>query len=141
MEISHVRQRLNDTIERARKAAAERRAKNDIAARAYGEFLTDHAVPLFRQVANALKVAGYHFSVFTPSGNVRLASDRNADEFIEISLDTSGDDPAIIGHVSRARGRRVTESEQAISAREIEDTTEEQLLEFLMRELTPFVER
>ncbi|MDR1988807.1 MAG: hypothetical protein LBQ09_01095 [Acidobacteriaceae bacterium] len=141
MEISQVRQRLNDTIERARRAAADRRARNDSAARAYDVFLTDRAVPLFRQVANALKAAGYQFTVFTPSGNVRLASDRNADDFIEIGLDTSGDEPAIVGHVSRARGRRVQESERAIGARLVEDTTEEQLLEFLMRELTPFVER
>ena len=46
------------------------------------------AVPLFRQVANALKADGYAFTVFTPSGSVRLMSDRVADDYIELTLDT-----------------------------------------------------
>lgn len=141
MEISQVRQRLNDTIERARRAAGERRSKNDQASRAYDLFLQDRAIPLFRQVANVLRAAGYQYSVFTPGGSVRLMSDRAAEDFIELSLDTTGDEPAVMGHVSRARGRRIVESEQAIGARDIENISEEQLLEFLQRALEPFVER
>jgi hypothetical protein len=141
METSHVRQRITETIERARRNAAERRVRNDSAAREYDDFLRDRAVPLVRQVANVLKAAGYQFTVFTPGGAVRLASDRNAEDFVELSLDTSGDEPAVVGHVSRTRGRRIIESEQAIGARAIAEITEEQLLDFLLRALEPFVER
>ena len=56
-------------------------------------------MPLFRQVANILRADGYLFNVFTPSGSVRLMSDRAAEDFIELSLDTAGD---------RAAGRRRT---------------------------------
>jgi hypothetical protein len=141
METSQVRQRVNETIERARRNAAERRVRNDIAGRVYDEFLRDRAVPLVRQVANVLKAAGYQFTVFTPGGAVRLASDRHAGDFVELSLDTSGDEPAVIGHMSRTRGRRIVETEQAIGARDIAEITDDQLLDFLLRALEPFVER
>ncbi len=52
-------------------------------------------MPLFRQVANVLKAEGYQFTVFTPGGSVRLMSERNAEDYIELSLDTSGDEPLV----------------------------------------------
>ena len=78
MEISVVRKRLTETIDRARKQAAGRRGRNDQAARDFELFLQKVAVPLFRQVANALKADDYAFTVFTPTGSVRLMSDRAA---------------------------------------------------------------
>ena len=48
---------------------------------------------MFRQVASALKAEGHHFTVFTPGGGVRLMSDKSSDDFIELSLDTSGEQP------------------------------------------------
>ena len=45
MDISVVRQRLRETIERAKRRAAERRVRNDDAARAYSSFLELVAVP------------------------------------------------------------------------------------------------
>ena len=141
METSLVRQRLNDTIERAKRGAAERRARNDDAARAYQPFLENVAIPLFRQVSSVLKASGYSFGVFTPGGSVRLMSDRNSEDFIEVSLDTSGRAPEVVGHVSRARGRRIIESEGPVASGAIEDITAEKLLEFLLKELEPFVER
>jgi hypothetical protein len=139
MEISAVRQRLNETIERAKRRAAERRARADEAGRAYDRFLEHTAVPLFRQLVNVLRADGYQFSLFTPSGSVRLMSDRHAEDFIEVLLDTAGDHPFVVGHTSRSRGRRVDESE-----RELGDPAtfgEEELLAFVLRELEPFVER
>jgi hypothetical protein len=141
METSIVRKQVNDTIEKARRTAAERRARSDEAAREYERFLDTIAVPLFRQVSNVLKAGGYGFSVFTPSGAVRLMSDRNAEDYIEISLDSSGDEPMVLGHSKRARGRRVVESERAIAEQTVAHLTEEHVLEYLLKELEPLVER
>jgi len=139
METSDIRKRLNQTIERAKRQAADRRTRSDDAARAFETFLTTVAVPLFRQVANILRAEGYLFNVFTPSGSVRLMSDRGAQDFIDLSLDTAGDRPQVIGHASRSRGRRVLESERAIG--EPGELTEEAVLEFVLKELEAFVDR
>src|SRR4051794_14722287 len=139
MEISVVRRRLTETIERAKKRAAERRGRSDQASRDFELFLQKVAVPLFRQIANALKADGYAFTVFTPSGSVRMMSDRSSDDFIELSLDTAEDPPQVMAHVSRTRGRRVIDAERPVGAPEL--ITEEQLLEFLLKELEAFVER
>ena len=139
MEIADVRRRLLHTIERAKRQAAERRARTDLASRAFDRFLETIAVPLFRQVASSLRADGYLFNVFTPSGSVRLMSDRGAEDYIELSLDTSDHVPRVIGHTSRSRGRRVLESERAIG--EPDALTEEDVLEFLLKELEAFVER
>ena len=139
MEISAVRKRLTETIERAKKQAAGRRGRSDQASRDFEVFLQKIAVPLFRQVANALKADGYAFTVFTPSGSVRLMSDRAAEDYIEISLDTADDPPRVMGQISRNRGRRVIDAERPIGA---PDTlTEDDVLAFLLKELEAFVER
>jgi hypothetical protein len=139
MEISLVRKRLTETIERARKQAATRRTRGEQAAREFDVFLQKVAVPLMRQVANALKADGYAFTVFTPSDSVRLMSDRSADDYIELALDPSGDTPQVSARISRTRGRRVIDAERAVGAPA--EVGEEQLLDFLLRELEPFVER
>jgi hypothetical protein len=141
METGEVRKRVLATIERARRAAADRRAASDNAAREFGPFLEQMAVPLFRQVAGALKAQGHSFTVFTPSGSVRLMSDRNAEDYIEITLDTSGPSPIVLGHSSRSRGRQVIETERAVGRGALGELDEEQLLAFLMAELEPLVER
>ena len=141
MEISDVRRRVTETVERAKRSAGERRARSDDAARDYATFLDSLAVPLVRQVANVLKAEGYLFGVFTPSGSVRLASEKSADDYIEISLDTSGEYPVVLGHSRHARGRRVVEHERPIGGPEIRSVSEEQLLAFLLEELGPLVER
>jgi len=141
VETSIVRQRLIHTIDRAKRAAAARRERGDEASRAYAEFLSDRAIPLLRQVAGALKASGYNFSIVTPAGSVRLASDRSGEDFIELSLDTSGDRPLVMAHVSRARGRRVIESEAPVSELAVDEISEDDLLTFLLKELEPFVER
>jgi hypothetical protein len=139
MEISVVRKRLTETIERAKRLAGERRVRTDQAAKDFEVFLQKVAVPLVRQIANALKADGYAFTVFTPSGSVRMMSDRFTDDFIEIALDAAADPPQVTAQISRARGRRVIDEQRAIGAPDA--LTEEQLLDVLLKELEAFVER
>jgi len=139
METSDVRKRLTQTIERSRQRAAERRGRNEAATKAFGPFLDVIAIPLMRQIANVLRTEGYAFTVNTPGGSVRLASDRSADDFIELALDTSGDDPRVMLHASRSWGRRVLESERALGAPET--LSEEDVLARLLNELEAFVEK
>jgi hypothetical protein len=142
MEISEVRKRLHETIARARRQSAERRAQTDEAARAFAAFLEEIAVPLVRQVANVLRSDGHLlFNVFTPGSSVRLMSDRRAEDYIEITLDTSGETPRVTGHSSRMRGRNVIESESVIGKGDPATLTEEEVLTFVLKELEPFVER
>src|SRR5579862_637863 len=110
MEISEVKKRVMDSIARAKSAVQERRVRVDEAAREYDAFLEHVAVPIFRQVANVLRAEGYPFNVFTPGGSVRLTSDKSAEDFIELRLDTEGDRPRVVAHSSHSRGRRVQES-------------------------------
>ena len=127
-------------IDAAKRGSAERRQRNDEASKSYDRFL-EFAVPLFKQVAQALKASGYAFTVFTPGGSVKLMSDKSPEDYVEMSLDTTGDMPAVMGHVSRTRGHRVIESELPIAQKSVGDLTEEDVLEFLLKELAPFVER
>ena len=139
MEISDIKRRVVETIERARHQAAERRARTDEATREYAGFLDRIAIPVFRQVANVLKSEGYPFTVFTPGGSVRLMSDRTAEDYIELALETGGSDPVVSGHTSRSRGRRIVESEQEIGPPAA--LTEDDVLAFVLKALTPLVER
>ena len=139
MEISDVKRRVIDTIERAKRRAAERRTRVDEAAREYEAFLDQRAIPVFRQVANVLRVEGFMFTVFTPGGSVRLMSDRAAEDYIELAFDATGDEPVVSGHASRGRGRRVLESERPIGPPAA--LTEDDVLSFVLKALEPLVER
>jgi hypothetical protein len=142
METSLVRKRVREAIDRSKLAAAERRTRGDRATGEYEHFLEGTAIPLFRQIANVLRVEGYAFTVFTPAGSVRLMSDRSAEDYIELQLDTRGAEPRVLGHTSRAWGRSVVESETPIGdAGPIHDLSEENLLEFVLKEIEAFVER
>ena len=139
MEIADVKRQVLGTIERARRGAAARQVRHDEASRAYEELLEHVAVPLMRQVANVLRTQGFPFTVFTPGGSVRLMSDRSSEDYFELLLDATGDDPIVVGHGNRSRGRRVIESERPLGPPST--ITEEQLLAFVLHELEPFVER
>jgi hypothetical protein len=141
METSIVRNRLRDTIERAKRTAAERRAASEAAARDYSAFLQDLAIPLFRQIAGALKAANYPFTVNTPAGSVTLASDRAASDFLELSLDTSGDEPRVVLRASRSRGRKLFESERPIGNGPIAAISDELLFDVVLEEIQPLFER
>jgi hypothetical protein len=141
MEVSEVRRRVRAAIEAARQSAQERRARSDQAARDYEVFL-ERAVPVFHTFASALGPEGFRFAVFTPAGAVRLASESSSGDFIELSLDTSADPPAVVGRTNRGRGRRLVTSERPIrEGATVAQLTEEDVLEFLAIEIMPFVER
>lgn len=141
MEVSDVRKRVKDTIERAKRAMADRRALVDEATREYALFLERIATPMFRQVANVLRAEGHLFTVSTPGNSVRLTPDRSNSDFIELALETSGRQPQVVIHSSRSRGRRVTESEMPIGAGAVRDLTEEDVLSAVLKELELMVER
>src|SRR5262249_33879241 len=65
MEIADVRKQVKAALDRAKRAAADRRAQTDEAARAYETFLERIAVPIFRQVENVLRVERHPFKTFT----------------------------------------------------------------------------
>jgi hypothetical protein len=140
MEISDIRKRVLQAIDQSRRAAAERRARVDAASAAYDRFLAQVATPIFKQFAGVLKAEGYGFLVFTPGGGLRLASERASEDFIELRLDVSGHLPVVLGHVNRARGSRVLASERPIGVG-VAELTEQDVLEFLVQEIQPFVER
>ena len=142
MEVAQVRKRLKSAIDAARTRAQERRQRTAAADTAFATLLEDVATPLFRQMANALKAEGQTFTVFTPGGSVRLASDRSRDDFIDLALDTSGDKPQVLGRISFTRGSRTIDQERPVRAGAAPDEiTEDELLEFLVDALEPWLER
>jgi hypothetical protein len=142
MEVSEIRRRLRASIEAAKRDAQDRRGRSDRAARAYEQFLSERAVPLFQTVASALVAEGHRFKVFTPADSVRLISESSGEDYIELALDTTADPPVVIGRTSRGRGRRQIASEYAVQEDvPIENLTDEDVLAFLLRLLTPFLER
>lgn len=142
MEISHVRNQLKNAMQRARERAQQRRQRTGEAERAYETFLQDVATPVTRQVANALKSEGYAFTVFTPGGGLRLASDRGRDDYVEIALDTSGDRPQVIGRTSHTRGSRTMEDERPVkNGASPDQITEADVLDFWLGVLEPWLER
>jgi hypothetical protein len=141
METSDVKRRVVEAIDRARRAIQERRVRADEASKEFEAFLDRIAVPLCKQLASALKAEGYSFVTFSPSGAVRLASERSPEDYIELTLDTQGDAPLVIGHTRRGRGRRIIETERPLRHCPVREITEDDVLTFLLKELEPFVER
>jgi len=142
LEVSQVRKRLKSAIDSARQRAQLTRQRAGEAERAYATFLSDVATPVTRQVANALKSEGYSFSVFTPGGGLRLASDKTRDDFIEFALDTSGDRPQVVARVSHSRGSRTLDEERPVKpGASPEAISEDDVLEFLLSALEPWLER
>jgi len=140
MDIAIVRKRLQDAMGEAKRRAAERRGTMDRANAAFATFMSVTAVPLVRQIANVLRTEGYPFTVNTPAGSVRLASDRSAEDYIEIALDASGAAPHVVAYIS-SRGRRVVDVARTIGSGDPTMISEEELLAFLLKALEPFVER
>jgi hypothetical protein len=142
MEVSQVNKRLTMAIEQARARAQTRRQTAASAEKAYGVFLETLATPVARQVANALKVAGIAFTLGTPGGGLRLSADRGRDDFIEFVLDASGDLPQAAGRISLSRGSRTIDEVVPVKpGAAIEELTEDDVLDFLVRALEPWLER
>jgi hypothetical protein len=142
VEVSHVRRRVQAAIAAARELTQQRRQRVAEAEIAYAAFLQDVATPVTRQVANTLKIEGYAFTVFTPGDGLRLAADRGRDDFIEFALDTGSDRPQVIGRISHTRGSRTIDEERPVKAGASPETlTEDDVLEFLVGALEPWLQR
>jgi hypothetical protein len=121
MELSEVRRRVRGAIEESRRQADERRVKKDAAVREWERVLADVAIPVFHQIASALTAEGYRYKVSTPGSAVRLVPERGGEEFIELSLDTEGDEPTVMLPSTRGRGRRTVTTERSLGARSAVD--------------------
>jgi hypothetical protein len=142
MEIPDIRRRLRAAVEQHRKAAAERRLRADAAASAYRVFLEETAVPVFRMFGNVAKAEGFPLAVQTPAGGVRVLSERNDRDFVEVWLDASADPPEVATRVSRQRGRDLIEREGLLRpGMPISELNDEVVLSFLIDELGTFIER
>ena len=142
MEVSEVRRQLRHAMDRAKARAQERRRHTADAERAYATFLDDIATPTTKQLANALKAEGYPFTVSTPSGGLRLASDRGRDDYVEFALDGSGDMPVVVGRVRYTRGSRTIEDERPVKPGAApQELSEGDVLTFLVDALEPWLER
>ena len=142
MEVSEVRRRLRSAIDEARRRATERRARVEEAGRAWERLLPELAVPTFQTMAGALAAEGHRFKVFTPGQAVRLSLERSAEEFVELSLDTQRDQPALMLRSTHGRGRRMVSTERIVGeGAEIDALTQEDLVAAVLEELIPFIER
>jgi hypothetical protein len=142
VEVSEVRRQLKHAIDRAKARAQRKRTDAAEAERAYATFLEEIATPTIRMLASALKAEGYPFTVSTPSGGLRLASDRGRDDYIELTLDGSGDKPTVVGRVRHTRGSRTLEDERPIKPGAApQDISDADVLAFLVAALEPWLER
>ena len=139
-DVAVVRKRVRAEIEKARRDAAERRGRVAEAQQRYNLFLESAAIPAFRMIANVLKSEGLHFEVMTPAGGVRLQSERNRDDAIEIELDTTADPPQPLVTVTRVRGSRVLQSDRTIKgSNPLVHLTEDDVIDMLLDELRPWL--
>ncbi len=106
MDVSDLRKGILRALDNARKEAATRRTSVDEAAAAYAKFLDMVVVPLLKQAQSVLKAERQAFTVHAPAGSARLASDAAPETFLEITLDSTGAKPQVLGRISLARGRQ-----------------------------------
>jgi hypothetical protein len=142
METSDVRKRILDVLGNARRDAAERRKRNSEVVAAYEKFLEIVAVPVCHQIAGVLKAERIAMTVNTPAGAVRLASERSADDFVEIRLDTTAAMPQVVVHVEHVRGRERFVDVQPIRAGVLVDQlTDQDVLDAISDAIGVLVER
>ena len=139
-DVAVVRKRVRTAIEQARRDQAERRGRAAEARAQYESFLQNDVVPVFRMIANVLKSEGLHFEVMTPANGVRLQSERNRDDAIEMELDTSADPPQPLVTITRVRGSRVVQNDRSIKgSNPLVQLTEDDVIEMLLEELRPWL--
>jgi hypothetical protein len=142
VEVADVRRQVQAALAAARERSQQRRQRVAEAESGYDQFLANVAVPLARQVANVLKAEGRTFTVSTPGRSVRLETERGRDDFVEITLNTDADPPAVVGRMRHTRGSRTIDEERPVKSGATPDQiTEDDLLEFLLRALEPWIER
>jgi len=139
-DIGVLRKRVRFAIDQARRDQAERRQRAADTAARYTAFLESAAVPAFRAVATVLKAEGVPCEVMTPSGAVRLVSERHREDAVSIELDTTLDPPEPIVTVTHTRGSRNLQSERPVKAgTAIDQLAEEDVVEMLLDVLRPWL--
>ena len=141
LENSEIRRQIRLMIAESKRGAEERRARAESEVRVGKRLLRTVVVPMFKTVAEALRIEGYAFRVSTPVDSVRISVESAGENFIEMIFDSAHDQLALRGRVSRLRGRELVVDERIISAGlELSLLGDEQVLEFLLSELQPFVD-
>ncbi len=141
MEPADLRKRVLRALDEARRHAAAHREEAERAGQAFDRLQPEIAA-LWRQVANVLKVEGHPYTINTPAGSVRFASERWPESFVEVTLDTTRRPVAVVGRTVFARGREGIDREAVVAeAAELATVEAERWVEFLARELEPFLER
>ena len=141
LENSEIRRQIRLMIAESKRGAEERRARAESEVRVGKRLLRTVVVPMFKTVAEALRIEGYAFRVSTPVDSVRISVESAGENFIEMIFDSAHDQLALRGRVSRLRGRQLVVDERIISAGlELSLLEDEQVLEFLLSELQPFVD-
>ena len=140
MEIPDIRRRVRAAIDQAKRDAAARRERSDAASRAYEAFLVARAVPAFNLIASALGGEGYRFKVSTPAESVRLSPETAPESFIELVLDSTDDPPVVLGRTNVGRGRRAVTRERPLR-KDIASLTQDDVVDFVLDEIAPLVER
>ena len=139
-DVGVVRKRVKFAIEQARRDQAERRTRVTEARQHYEIFLQNAAIPVFKMFASILKAEGLHFEVMTPADGVRLQSERNRDDAIEIELDTSADPPQPLVTITRVRGSRVIQTDRSIKgSNPLVQLTEDDVIDMLLEEMRPWL--
>jgi hypothetical protein len=139
-DVAVVRKRVRAAIEQARRDQADRRGRVAEAQQNYQTFLDTAALPAFRMIANVLKSEGLHFEVMSPAGGVRLQSERNREDAIEMELDTTADPPQPLVTITRVRGRRIVQSERTIKgSNPLVQLSEDDVIDMLLEELRPWL--
>ena len=141
LENSEIRRQVRLMIAESKRGGEERRARAESEVRVGKRLLRTVVVPMFKTVAEALKVEGYAFRISTPVDSVRISVEGSGEKFIEMIFDSAHDQLVLRGRVSRLRGRQVLVDERIISAgSELSLLEDEHVLEFLLAELQPFVD-
>lgn len=143
MEISQVRRRTREAIEQWKRTSAERRIRQDAAARAWTEVLATTVVPIAHQLVQGLRAEGYSVGVFTPADRVRIGSERSGENYVELSLESDGGDGVLVARSSRQRGRETIAEERVVvrGADAIATLGEEEVLAHLLESLAKVLER
>jgi hypothetical protein len=71
-----------------------------------------------------------------------LSFDHGRDDYVELGLQTGTDEPQLVGRIRRTRGSHTIDEEQPVKPGALpQDLGEEDVLEFLVRALEPWLER
>ena len=71
---------------------------------------------------------------------MRLSSENALESFIELVLDSTDDPPVVLGRTNVGRGRRALTRERPLR-KDIASLTHDDVVDFVLDEIAPFVDR